>query len=133
MGANVSTLTKQAYLETMLDAAVESGEPLLDLLKSARKCRVESATRGKVLTATAGNGHEASFQIPDDLTVNDALELAQEMVNRYREAKTALADDDNDSPTDTEIEDEMLDKLQPVRSIASDYTNLRCEPAEITL
>ncbi len=130
--ASVATSFKRLFLRSLLWASQESGETLLQTLKSAAKARLEGTQKGKVLIATSGNGHASTFQIPADFTTTDATELISELFDRYDEAKSKLIADGNSTPSDEQLVEEIMDKLQPVRSIANDFSGLRFLREEIT-
>lgn len=130
--ANVTTHFKRLFVRNLLWTAQADATTILALLQTLADARIEGAQKGKVLVGTAGNGHQSTFQIPSDFTPSDAIDLVSEILDRYDEARTKLIADGTASPTDTQIHDEIMAKLRPVRSIARDYFNLRTEPEEIT-
>lgn len=130
MGSYVSTPVKRGFVRRLLRRSVENAETLLATLESAEDARVDRVEGGKVLIATAGNGHSASYSIPEDFTTTDALELISDIRDRYEEAKAALIEDGTANPTDQQIHDEILDKLQRVDQYAGDFSNLRVNREE---
>lgn len=130
--AEVSTNFKRLFVRNLLWTAQADSTTLLAILKTLADARIEATQKGKVIISTAGNGHTTSFQIPSDFSPSDAADLIGELVDRYYEARDKLIADGTASPTDTQIHDEMLAKLRPIRTLARDYFNLRTEPEEIT-
>jgi hypothetical protein len=122
--AGVSTLVKQSFLRKFYRASLRDGSSLLQILEAAEDARVDSVSRGKVLIATSGNGHTDTFQIPSDLSPTDILELVSELRRRYDEAAS--------KGSDRAIYNEMMSQLQPVFSIANDFSGLRSFQEEPT-
>ena len=125
-----TTSFKRLFVRNLLDTAEETGDRLCDLLKAATKARIKQTESGKVLVATTGNGHQSNWQLTDDFNPTDAVDLVSDIRDRYEEAKAKLIADGDASPTDAEIVTEILDKLRAVRSVASDFTNLRFQMEE---
>lgn len=129
---SVSTSFKRLFVRNLLWTATADSTTVLALLQSAASSRVSASEKGKVITATAGNGHSVTFEVPADFNTTDAVELIGELVDRYYEATAQLSTDGNDSPTDTQIVDEILDKLRAVTSLGHDFSGLRIGRAEVT-
>lgn len=126
--ASVSTSVKRAFVRYLLRLAVTNSATLLATIEAASDARVVNAGGGKVLSMNQGNGHEVRFSFPEGFNTTDSLELLSEIQDRYEEAKAALIDGGNATPTDSQVGADMLDKLRPVRSIAKDYSGLRYCP-----
>lgn len=111
----------------MADQVEDDGgsSTLASLLRAARRARLEATERGKVLVSTSGNGHSSTFEMPDDFTAVDAVELVEEISRRYDEALAYLIQEGDPTPTDAELAAEMLDKLHAVRSVACNFEGLR--------
>lgn len=129
---SVSTSFKRLFVRNLLWTAIADSKTVLALLQSAASARITNSEKGKVIVATAGNGHSVNFQIPSDFTSTDAVELIGELVDRYYEASAKLIADGTSSPTDTQLVTEMLDKLRAVTSLGHDYSNLRLGRSEVT-
>jgi len=125
-----STAYKRLFVRN-LGYSTENGT-LCDQLKLLVKASVTSTSSGKVLTATASNGHSHSWTIPEEFSPQQAAELVSEIVDRKEEAEAKLIADGNATPTDAQIITEMLDKLRPIRSVGQDYTGLRTGRTEVT-
>lgn len=126
--AAASTAHKRLFVRHLLEAAQSGSTTIIALLKSYTTSRITETASGKVIVAHTGNGHSAQYQIPDDWSPEDAIELLSDIRDRYVEAKEKLEDvDDISDPTDTQIHNEMLDKLPrgARRSPRSDFTYLR--------
>lgn len=131
--ARVATNLKRAFLRDLFDTAQEEGGTLLAALKAASKARIQGGSSGRVLVGHGANGHDHTWEIPADLTPSDAIEFVEDLRTRYDEARSKLVNtDDIESPTDTQIFNEMMDKLRPVRSLVETHYNGRIEPEEIT-
>lgn len=127
MGA-ASTSHKRLFVRHLLESAVSGSTTIIALLKSYTTSRINETASGKVIVAHSGNGHTAQYQIPSNWTPEDAIEMLSDIRDRYEEAVTKLDEvDDISSPTDTQIHDEMLEKLPKGarRRTGSDFTNLR--------
>ena len=125
MGSAVSSLVKRAIAEQVFDD-LGAGESYLDALKAFRSGRVTESKGGTVIIMTSGNGHEARYSVDQGFTQTDALELAQELVDAFREAYAKLGG----TPTDQEVLDEMLVHLQAPSGIYSRFTDMRLGPDE---
>lgn len=126
--ASVATTFKRLFVRNLLWSAQEAGSTLFSQLKSAAQARFQSTATGKILIATAANGHSHNWQIPNYFTPQDAAELIEELITRYEEARAALIAGGTASPTDQQIYDELMDQLQPVRSVARDFSLGRFDP-----
>lgn len=98
---------------------------MLAKLKELARARLDETQRGRVLVSTSGNGHSSTYEIPKDLSATDVVGMISQLIDRYEEAKAKLIEDGTASPTDTQIFDEMMAKLHPIRSVASDFRDLR--------
>lgn len=133
MGAAASYLQKQAFVEELYDASVASGDSFLATIKAARKAAFEISSSGRVLTSSAANGHSHVFELLKAFSPIDALNLMQEIRNRYTEANEYLVEEEDiESPTDAQIYAEMIDKIHPVKDVLNDYYGARVEPEEVT-
>lgn len=131
--SNIATPLKRLFLRNLFWDVEETGDSLANVLKAAAKARFEATATGKVLVSTSGNGHASSFSIPDEFTAIDAAEMVSELLDRYDEARSKLVnDDDIDSPTDTQIKDEMMEKLVAVRGFEYDFDGIRETREEVT-
>lgn len=131
--AGVATNYKRAFLRDLFDTAQEEGGTLLAALKAASRARLQAGSSGKVLVGHSANGHDHTWQIPSSFTPDEAVNLVEELRTRYDEARAKLvATDEIESPTDSQIFNEMMDKLRPVRSFVHDHSNGRLEPEEVT-
>lgn len=131
--ANVSTAFKRSFVRRAFRQSVTDGDAFLTTLESLEDARIDTAKSGKILVATSGNGHQNSFQLPQDFNTTDAVELVSEIIDRYTEARAWLvSEDDIDSPTDTQIKDQMLADLVAARSMAYDISGLRQDREEQT-
>lgn len=129
MGA-ASTGFKRAFVRQLLVTALADSTTLLALLKTAIATRLTAVEGGKVVIGTGANRHQVSWQLPDNFTPVDAVEMVEEIWTRYEEAKSKLIAGGTASPTDTQIHDEMLLKLQAIRSVVGDYWSLRIDQLE---
>lgn len=131
--ARAATSHKRLFLRVLFKQAQDNGDTLYNVLLAAGTARVEQNLTGRVLVGHAANGHTHTWQMPGDFSASDAATLASEMLDRYDEANEKLVEtDDIASPTDTQIFNEMMDKLRPVRSLVETHYNGRVEPEEIT-
>lgn len=131
--AGVSTRAKRLFLRVMRKSAQDTGDSLYDTLMAVAEARVQASQSGKVLVGHSANGHDHSWQIPSDFNVSDASDLVSEILDRYDEASEKLVEtDDIESPTDTQIFNEMMDKLRPIRSLVETHYNGRLEAEEVT-
>jgi hypothetical protein len=120
--ANVATTFKRLFVRIALKSAQEAGDTLLSVLMASAQSRIDATQSGKVLVASSVNGHSHTWQIPSDFSPQDAAEMVSEILDRYDEAKAKLVADGTTSPTDQQIYDELMDKLQPVKSISPDFS-----------
>lgn len=123
--ASVSTDLKRLFIRQLLWTAEESGGTLIDALKDLAKAALRKTKNGKILVSTSGNGHVSNWEVSQDFTPTDAAELASELLDRYDEAKAALIAAGTASPTDAQINAEMLDNCTRVDEIGADYWHLR--------
>lgn len=129
MGA-AATGFKRAFVRQLLVTALADSTTLLALLKTTIATRLTAVEGGKVVVGTGANRHQVAWQMPDNFGPVDAVEMVEEIWTRYEEAKAKLIDDGTASPTDTQIHDEMLLKLQPIRTVVGDYWSLRIDQLE---
>jgi hypothetical protein len=128
----VSTRYKRAFMRALYDQREEqTGASLLRMLKDATKARYESTKAGKVLVSTAANGHSTTWEVPSDLTPTEVFEMIGELRDRYDEA-VARTGSETDGTEDAAIYAEMMEKLNRVNYVVSDFRNLRSEPEEAT-
>lgn len=119
---------KQLFVRRIYAKAVADSKALSAVLDDLVAARFEENETGKVLVGSAGNKHSGQFQIPDNFSPMDAACLVAEMYQRYDEAKQELKDNGTANPTDLQIKNEMLDKLDgPANQSEGDYWNLRME------
>ncbi len=123
--ASVSTDLNRLFIRQLLWTSEEGGQTLLDALKDLAKAALKKTQNGKALVATSGNGHSATYEVSKDFSPTDAAELASELLDRYDEAKAALIAAGTASPTDAQINAEMLDNCTRVDEIGADYWHLR--------
>jgi hypothetical protein len=127
MGSGLRAVTKRAILEQIAEDGARAGLSLADAISAFRKGRITGHGSGRVITATMGNNHRAEYAIDPELTQTDAVDLAQELSERLREAAIKLSG----SPTDSELLTEVLRCLQAQTEVVSDFTDLRMEPYEV--
>lgn len=128
--ASVATSYKRLFVRVALKNAQDAGDKLSNVLIAYGVARIQATSTGKILVATSANGHSHNWQIPSEFNTQDAADLVSEILDRYDEAVAKLIADGTDSPTDQQIYDEIMDKLQAVRSYASDFSLGRLEQCE---
>lgn len=122
----VSTPFARQFLRTLAEGAETSSITLLDALKTAASGKVTSAGDGRYVIQSTANGHSTQWNIHDtDASPGEILEMISELRDRYEEAYNALIAAGESDPADSDILAEMLDKLRPIRRVASDFSNLR--------
>lgn len=91
------------------------------------------SVKGGTIAGTAARDHSVSFSNRDNgATPEDIAAMCGEMLDIYDASRAALVAAGDASPSDEEIKDEMMDRLQAVTEYQLDYTNLR-EPPYVNL
>lgn len=122
----VSTPFARQFLRTLAEGAETSSITLLAALKAAGSGQITSAGYGRYVIQSSANGHSTAWAVnAPDSSPGEVLEMISELRDRYEEAYSALVTAGEADPADEDILAEMLDKLRPIRRIASDFSNLR--------
>jgi hypothetical protein len=119
---------KRLFVRMLKRYLTENGKVLADHLLDLAEKALAEPLRGKVVVGTSGNGRQTTLEVQADFTPLDASELIEEILTRSEEARAKLVADGDASPTDSEVLDEVLDKIPygGVVEVESDFTNLRC-------
>jgi hypothetical protein len=130
MGAASSSF-KRLFVRRLYESAVANSTTILALLKVATEARITETESGLALVGTMANRQQASFQIPPDFNPTDAVDLLSEIRDRYDEAVAKLIANGTASPTDAQIQTELLATIRPNRGAFSDFSKLRYEPVDV--
>ena len=126
--ANVSTSFKRAFLRSLFWDSEKAGTTLYDALKDALQSKVQHVGQGLFLVGSTAKGHSVAYQIPSDgrgYSPSEILESIEELLTRYENAVSALIAAGTPTPTDSQIQTEMLALLTAITEVYSDYTELR--------
>lgn len=124
----VSTDYKRAFIQSLFWDAEDNAASLYDTLKAATRARISDTKNGKFLLSTGKDGRTVSYALPAagySLTPVHVTELCADMLRRYAAATEQLAADGNDTPTDQEILNEILDDLTPRYEEHPDFNAMR--------
>lgn len=118
---------KRLFLRGLKWDAEDQDKALIDMLKVVARGQLKRVDGGQVVISTSGNGRSTTFATPQgEITPVAFTSLLEELLRRYDEAKTYLIDEEDIAePTDDQIFDEMLDKLEPVTSASMDFSECR--------
>jgi hypothetical protein len=128
----VSTHVKRLWLRRLY-AQVGAGLTYSTLLAALQGEAFKSldSVKGGAIASTSGNGYSVAYSSRENGPgVEDFAALGGEMLDLYDTARAALVAAAVPSPTDAQIQTEMLDRLQPIYSVQGDYTDLRRESVE---
>ncbi len=119
-----STTYRRLFVRWMAIEMRDRPQTLADLLDKLIVAKVKETGSGRMLIASAANGHTAQWQVPPDFTPMDAAEMVEDICRRKDEALTYLGG----TPTDADLITEILRCLQdsddgPI----GNYRNLRNE------
>lgn len=80
---------------------------------------------GQVVSATSANAHSVSFSVPGDAagTPQSWAEMWSALLDLYDTVVASLPSDPE--PTDADILREMLNQLQPAKTVVNSYLGLR--------
>lgn len=121
-----TTADKQAWLKRILRKSVTNGIALKTQLGTDLDAAVDGVATGEI-QAIAGNGLSTTFAgSSTSFKPTEVVRLLNELDNRYDAAKAALIARGTASPTDSEIFDEIMLLLVPIRRMMSDFTDIRC-------
>lgn len=123
-GSVVATAYKRLTLRGLKWDAEAASSTLTAVLKSAAQARLTETAKGKVLIATAANGHTTTFALPQNgasLTPQCAAEMISDLLDRYDKAVATLGG----TPTDAQIFAEMMAMIEPVRETLEDFSLIR--------
>lgn len=122
-----STNYKRLFLRGLKWDAEDSGQSLLEVLKTASRARLTSTQTGAVLRSTAGNGKTVEFSLPANgqgLSPQDAAELCEEIFGLYEAAAAGLSVAAT-AANESVIFPEMLALLTSAHEVHADYAELR--------
>lgn len=118
----IASALKRLIVRKLLRLSVDNSSSLLAEIQAFADARYTDTKEGRFLTSSTGGGYSAVFTFfGSGITPNDMAEVAEELESLYELCVSLLGG----SPTDAQIRDEMIDRLQPVTEIYGDYTNLR--------
>ena len=84
--------------------------------------RVSDIKSGKSITQTGDpEGFSATYSFLRRISPLDMAELAGELLDEYTVVSSLIGG----SPTDQQIYDEMLDRMQPITEFTKDYSAMR--------
>ena len=99
---------------------------MYDALKAASQTQFKHTSSGKNLIQVSANGHYYTFDIPQDSNPADIAELLDELLTRYDEAEEYLIEEEDiETPTDTQLFNEMMRCLVAVSSVTFDFGGSR--------
>lgn len=119
---------KYAWLGKQYRAAVTAAQTLLARLESQADSAVTALSASGSIKSTAGNGKSVEFFGPGDtgLSPTELGSLTGEMLRLYTMSRSALVTSGVAVPTDLEVYNEMLSRLDPVTELGpSTFTTLR--------
>lgn len=128
---------KRSILNSLARQAITVGPPdnppqgvsLITVLGAYQDALVAGVKSGRVVEATASTGRSVKFRTPvlgEHFRQEDVCELAQEYLEVYADAVSALNIQSIPNPTDAQILAQMLndDRLQSVTVTRRDFTLL---------
>ena len=121
----VETAIKRGWLRRIY-AQVTAGTfaSLTIALANAENSRIDAVSSGTI-SSTSGNGHSVSFATQGDSPGQDDFAACiSELQDTYDAARAALVAA-SVSTTDANIYAEMMDRLQPVRVLTKDFSQMR--------
>jgi len=123
-------MSKQGNPATLTPAGATVGSSLATFLDAFQDQNFAAVQSGRFIIATAGVGRSSTFQTPQiwqSFTPEQIFSLAEELEAVYADAKTTLATAGNNSPTDDQIFNVMMDddRLQTITWTQKDYSTLR--------
>lgn len=112
---------------TSLTASASTYATLLAALQAMASGVVSVTTASGGIISTSANGHSVTFdRVTSGNSQMDYAANAGELRDLYQNSKAALISAGDASPTDTEIFDEMMDRLQSIREYGpSQFIDLR--------
>jgi len=129
--AQVRGQLKRSILNSLSRQASYVGQPqgvsLIIILQAYQDMLVLGIKSGRTVEATLSTGRQVKFRTPllgEHFRQEDVAELAQEYIEIYNDAVSALNIAGNTSPSDPQILAQMLldDRLQSVTVTRTDYT-----------
>lgn len=108
--------------------AEDQSVSFFDSLKTACRARLAENQSGRVLIGSMGNGKQVTYALPQgasDLTPSAIASLCGELLRRYNEAKADLIAGGNATPTDEQIYDELVGRIQPITQSFCDFSEVR--------
>jgi hypothetical protein len=121
----VSTDYKRLFLRGLYRSALRAPCTLVAMLNGLVDGSYKSTNGGRTIISTAASGRKVDFETPPagrGITQLDVAETVSQLMDLYEESHDALVSAGVTSPTDSQIYDEMLDRLIARRSVRSDFS-----------
>lgn len=108
--------------------ALVAGKTLRDFMLDRLVELADGSSGRPTIRSTSGAGHSVEFADPGSSgnpSASDAMAMWSEFIDLYSYSQAALVASGNASPTEGEIVEEMLDRIQAIRSFADDFSEIR--------
>ena len=123
-----SVAFKRAKLRSLYRKAVSDGLTLAAVLDAELDSQIEAVEGVTLLASASANGKSTSRFLPNGVTVEDAVVLAESLVSLYEEVDAALISSGIATPTDAQRLTEMLYRLQASDHATTNFSLVREDP-----